>query len=137
MSTVTPRYTLNATTTLPFDDALVATREALAEENFGVLTEIDVAATLAEKLGVEREPYVILGACNPPFADQVLDADPRLGTLVPCNVCVAVLDGLTTIIAIDPERLLSLAGNDDLEPIAHEVHRRLQRVVDSVAAGHA
>ena len=134
MSTVASRYTLNATTTLSFEDALAATRIALADQNFGVLTEIDVAATLAEKLGVERDPYVILGACNPPFADQALDTDPHLGALVPCNVCVAVLDGLTTIIAVDPERLLSLAGNGDLQPIAHELHRRLQRVVDTVAA---
>jgi uncharacterized protein (DUF302 family) len=134
MSTVASHFTLNATTPLAFDDAVAAAREALAEENFGVLTEIDVAATLAEKLGIEREPYVILGACNPPFAHQALETDPHLGALVPCNVCVAVLDGLTTIIAVDPERLLSLAENDDLEPIAHEVHRRLQRVVDTVAA---
>lgn len=134
MSTVAPHYTLAATTPLSFDDAVAATRTALADENFGVLTEIDVAETLHEKLGVERDPYVILGACNPPFAHQALEADPHLGALVPCNVCVAVLDGLTTIIAVDPERLLSLAGNGELAPIAHEVHRRLQRVVDTVAA---
>ena len=128
-------YTLNATTPLSFEEALQRTREALAAENFGVLCEIDVAATLAEKLGVEVPPYTILGACNPPYAHQALSADVHLGALLPCNVVVAVVDGLTTVMAIDPERLLALADDRALEPVAHEVRRRLQRVVDVVAAG--
>jgi uncharacterized protein (DUF302 family) len=127
-------YTLNATTTLSFDDAVAKAREALAEENFGVITEIDVAATLKAKLAIDREPYLILGACNPAYAHQSLTTDVHLGALLPCNVVVAVVDGLTTIMAVDPQRMLSLAEDDDLEPVAREVHRRLQRVVDVVAA---
>ena len=127
-------YTLNATTTLSFEEAVARTREALAEENFGVLCEIDVAATLKEKLDVDMPPYLILGACNPPYAHQALSADVHLGALLPCNVVVAVIDDLTTVMAIDPERMLSLADDEALQPVAHEVHRRLQRVVDVVAA---
>ena len=127
-------YTLNATTSLPFDEALVKTREALADENFGVVSEIDVQATLKAKLGVDREPYTILGACNPAYADQSLATDIHLGALLPCNVVVAVVDGLTTVMAADPERMLALAEDETLDPVAHEVHRRLQRVVDVVAA---
>jgi len=134
MSSVASPYTVSATTTLSFDDALEATRAALSEENFGVLTEIDVQAVMKEKLDADYDPYVIIGACNPAFAHQVLDEDPHLGALVPCNVVVAVLDGLTTVFAVDPERLLELAHRSDLAPIAHEVRRRLQRVVDTVAA---
>ncbi|MGZ4290786.1 MAG: DUF302 domain-containing protein [Gaiellaceae bacterium] len=127
-------YTLNATTTLPFDEALAKTRDALADENFGVLSEIDVQATLKAKLDLDREPYTILGACNPAYASQSLDTDVHLGALLPCNVVVAVIDGLTTVMAVDPERVLSLAEDETLDPVAHEVHRRLQRVVDVVAA---
>jgi uncharacterized protein (DUF302 family) len=136
MSTVThPHpYALTATTPLSFDDAVAAAKQALAEENFGVLCEIDVQATLKAKLDEDIDPYLILGACNPPYAHQAIGTEFELGALLPCNVVVAVKDGLTTIFAVDPERMLAIAENPDLEPIAHEVHRRLQRVVDTVAA---
>ena len=134
VSSLVHPFTLSATTTLSFDEAVAATRAALAEENFGVLCEIDVKAVLEEKLGIERDPYLILGACNPAFASQVLATDPDFGALLPCNVVVAVVDGLTTVFAVDPDRLLRLGGDPALEPVAHEVARRLQRVVDVVGA---
>ncbi len=129
MST-TSSYTLTSTTTLPFAEAVERVRTELQGEGFGVLCEIDVQATLREKLGVEGEPYLILGACNPPLAHQALAVDPELGTLLPCNVVVFAHEGETHISAIDPERMLTIAGNDDLEPIAAEVRDRLVRVVE-------
>jgi uncharacterized protein (DUF302 family) len=126
-------YTLNETTTLPFDDALQRTREELKSDGFGILCEIDVQATLKEKLGVEGEPYTILGACNPPLAHQALEAEPELGALLPCNVIVYERDGDTHIAAIDAERMLSIVGNEQLAPIAADVKRRLGDVVARVA----
>lgn len=123
-------YTLTHTTTLPFAAAVERVRAALQTEGFGVLTEIDVQATLKEKLDVDREPYVILGACNPPLAYQALSADPELGTLLPCNVVVSQRQGTTHVSAIDPERMLSIVGNHDLAQVADEVRDRLIRVVE-------
>jgi uncharacterized protein (DUF302 family) len=134
MRTILHPYTLVATTPRSYDDAVARAREALAEEGFGVLCEIDVRETLKNRLGVEREPYLILGACNPPLAHEALELEPDLGTLLPCNVVVYVDDGLTHISAVDPERLLAVADRAELTPIATEIHRRLQRVVDRVAA---
>jgi len=124
------RYTLTATTSAPFADAVEVVRAALAEEGFGVLCEIDVQATLREKLGVEQEPYTILGACNPPLAHQALSAEPELGTLLPCNVVVYERDGETHISAIDAERMLSIVGNDALAPVAVQVREKLTAVVE-------
>ena len=128
MST-TAGYTLTATTEAPFAAAVERVRAELAEEGFGVLCEIDVQATLREKLGVEQEPYVILGACNPPLAHQALSAEPELGTLLPCNVVVYERDGTTHISAIDAERMLSIVGNDVLAPVAAQVREKLAAVV--------
>lgn len=125
----TTSYTLSATTDLPFADAVERVRQELAADGFGVLCEIDVQATLREKLGVEEEPYVILGACNPPLAHQALTAEPDLGTLLPCNVVVYRRDGVTHVSAIDAERMLSIVGNDALAPIATQVRDRLAGVV--------
>jgi len=105
-------------------------REELAAEGFGVLCEIDVQATLEAKLGVEREPYLILGACNPPLAHAALETEPELGVLLPCNVVVYQEDGQTQISAVDAERMLSIVGNDQLADTAGEVRRRLSAVVD-------
>ncbi len=101
-------YTLSATTTFPFADAVERVQAELKTEGFGVLCAIDVQATMREKLGVEGEPYLILGACNPPLAHQALQAEPDLGVLLPCNVVVYQRDGQTHIAAIDPERMLSI-----------------------------
>ena len=104
----------------------------LKAEGFGVLCEIDVQQTLREKLGVEREPYLILGACNPPLAHGALEAEPELGVLLPCNVVVYTQDDQTCIAAVDPERMLSIVANDELAPTAAEVRRRLKKVVTRV-----
>jgi uncharacterized protein (DUF302 family) len=122
-------YTLSEPTSLPFERALECVREELKAEGFGVLCEIDVQATLKEKLGIEGERYVILGACNPPLAHQALGAEPELGVLLPCNVVVYERDGHTRISAVDAERMLSIVENDELAPIAADVRRRLGEVV--------
>jgi uncharacterized protein (DUF302 family) len=105
----------------------------LKSEGFGVLCEIDVQATLKEKLGVDGDRYTILGACNPPLAHQALEAEPELGALLPCNVIVYQREGDTHISAIDAERMLSIVGNERLAPIAADVKRRLGDVVARVA----
>ncbi len=123
-------YTLTSTTPLPFAEAVERVRSELKHEGFGVLCEIDVQATLKQKLGVAGEPYLILGACNPPLAHQALEADPDLGVLLPCNVVVYQHDGDTRISAVDAERMLSIVANDELAPIAADVKRRLAAVVE-------
>jgi uncharacterized protein (DUF302 family) len=127
-------YTLSATTTLPFDEAVERVRTELKAQGFGVPAEINVQALLREKIGAEREPYLILGACIPQFAHQALAAEPDLGTLLPCNVAIYQVDGQTHISAIDPERMLSIVGNDELSPVAAQVRERLITVVNRVTA---
>ena len=126
-------YTLSATTELGFTETAERVRDELKAEGFGILCEIDVQATLKEKLGVDGEPYLILGACNPPLAHQALEAEPDLGTLLPCNVVVYRRDGETHISAIDAERMLSIVGNEALTPVAAEVRNRLAAVVERAA----
>lgn len=126
-------YTLSTTTDHGFADAVDRVREELKTEGFGILCEIDVRATLQEKLGVEREPYLILGACNPPLAHRALSAEPELGTLLPCNVVVYESDSAMHISAIDAERMLSLVENEELAPIAAEVRAKLAAVVERAA----
>ena len=128
------RYTLSTTSELDQVDAIEHLREELKAEGFGVLCEIDVQATLKDKLGIDGDPYVILGACNPALAHQALDTEPELGTLLPCNVVVYQRDDTTHIAAIDAERMLSIVGNDQLAPIAAEVRDKLARVVDRAAS---
>jgi len=136
MTTRTTPYGFGVTVPLPYEAAVQRTREALAAEGFGVLTEIDVAATLKKKLGVDRPPYVILGACNPPLAHQALELETDIGLLLPCNFVVyeAGAPGTSTVAALDPEAMLRLTGRAEIEPLAAEVKRRVQRVVDAVAA---
>ena len=128
-------YTLTATSNSSFVDAVERVRAELKGEGFGVLCEIDVQATLREKLGVEQDHYSILGACNPPLAHQALAAEPELGTLLPCNVVVYRRDGTTHIAAIDAQRMLSLVDNDALAPIATQVRDKLVRVIERAARG--
>jgi len=127
-------YTLSTTTPRGFADAVDRVRSELATKGFGVLCEIDVQATMREKVGVEGEPYLILGACNPPLAHRALQAEPELGVLLPCNVVVYEHAGETHISAIDPERMLSIVGNDELASVAADVKERLAAVVAHAAA---
>ena len=128
----TTTYTLSGTTSLPFADAVARVRETLKEEGFGVLTEIDVQATLREKLGEETEPYLILGACNPPYAHQALSLEPELGSLLPCNVVVYERGGATHVSAVDPAAMLGIVGNPALDPIAAEIRAKVERAVTKV-----
>jgi uncharacterized protein (DUF302 family) len=130
---LTTSYTLSATTPLAFADAVGRVRAELQAEGFGVLCEIDVQATLRQKLGVEGDPYLILGACNPPLAQQALQAEADLGVLLPCNVVVYRRGGETRISAVDPERMLSIVDNPELAPIAAEVKEHLRAVVERAA----
>lgn len=132
----TSRYGIGTTAALPFDRAVERTREELAKEGFGVLTEIDVAATLKKKLDVDFRPYVILGACNPPLAHQALQAERDIGLLLPCNVIVYAADeeGTSIVAVMDPVEALALTGNDAVRPLA-EVRERLQRVLAAMERG--
>ncbi|MFI7094340.1 DUF302 domain-containing protein [Streptomyces lydicus] len=108
-----------------FAGTVTAVRDALAEQGFGVLTEIDVTATLKAKLGQEMEDYVILGVCNPPLAQQALEADRTVGLLLPCNVVVRTEGAVTVVQALDPATMVTLTGLPALEPVADEARRRL------------
>ena len=134
---LTAGYTLSETTHASFPDAVERVRSELAAEGFGVLCEIDVQATLAAKLGVEIERYLILGACNPSLAYQALGAEAELGVLLPCNVVVYEREGLTHVAAVDPERMLSIVENEQLVPIAALVRARLATVVARATADHS
>jgi uncharacterized protein (DUF302 family) len=126
-------YTFGKSVQLSPADALVRTSQALAREGFGVLTEIDVAATLKSKLGREMPPYRILGTCNPQLAYQALQAEPQIGALLPCNVVIRVDDaGRTVVEVMDPAAVLGLVGQADVEPIAAEVRQRLERVLAAI-----
>ncbi len=128
-------YALSTTVAKPFDVTLAATREALAGQGFGVLTEIDMAATLKKKLDVDIKPQVILGACNPPSAYQALQAEESIGLLLPCNVVVRAVDEGTTIVeAIDPATMHQLTGNEAMKPVAVRIGGMLQAALDSLTA---
>jgi uncharacterized protein (DUF302 family) len=112
------------------EEAKAAITSALAAEGFGILTEIDVSATLKKKLGLDVPPYVILGACNPQFASQALAVEPQIGALLPCNVVVRNDDaGRTYVEAMDPDAVLGLVGRPEIAPIAKEVRSRLERAL--------
>ena len=131
----TTRYGISVTVPLAWERAVERTRAALAAEGFGILAEMDIAATLEKKLGVDFRPYVILGACNPPLAHQALTAEPDIGLLLPCNVIVRADDapGRSVVAAMDPVEALALTGNDGIRPIADDVKARLRRVLEAVA----
>jgi len=119
---------------LSYAQAVERTKDELKKEGFGVLTEIDVTATLKKKLDVDYENYVILGACNPPFAYQALQAERDIGLLLPCNVIVYEDDGATWVSAIVPTVAMSMVENEELGSIAVEVEQKLEKVVDAIAA---
>lgn len=118
---------------LSFEEALPKVREAFKEQGFGTLTEIDVRATLKEKIGREIEPYTILGTCNPELASRALDAEREIGLLLPCNVVVTERDGKTLVQALDPQVMVSVPGNDELKPIAEEAAKGIDAALASLA----
>lgn len=133
MSEKTASYALARTVRLSFEEADARVREALQEEGFGVLSEIDVSATLKKKLDVDFPKYEILGACNPPLAHQALQAEADIGLLLPCNVVVRAVDEERTVVeALDPVKQLSVADNPDLPRLAEDVRDRMERVIASL-----
>jgi uncharacterized protein (DUF302 family) len=126
-------FGIQKTLDLGFDEALAKVPEALKAEGFGVLTEIDVQATLKKKLDVDFRRYRILGACNPPFAHRALQHSLDVGMLMPCNVIVYETDaGKTVVSAVDPMQTMAAQGDPALRPLADEVRQRLQRVIDAL-----
>ncbi len=126
-------YALTTTVRRPFADTLAATRAALTDQGFGILTEIDMQATLKAKLDVDVPAQVILGACRPPLAHAALKVEPSVGLLLPCNVVIRALDDDTTVVeALDPSVIVSLTKNDALTFVADEVGQRLTAVLDTV-----
>jgi uncharacterized protein (DUF302 family) len=130
---MTVKYAFGKTTSLSHDEAIARVTQELAKEGFGVLTEIDVAATMKKKLGLDMPPYRILGACNPQFAHRALEAEPQIGALLPCNVVVRTdSTGATVVEVMDPGAVLGLVGRPEITPIAAEVRSRLERVLHGV-----
>ena len=126
-------YYFSKTVDQSFNDAIIRVTEELKKEGFGVLTEIDVKATLKKKLDVDFRNYRILGACNPPFAYQALQAEPHIGLMLPCNVVVQETDnGKTLVSAIDPVASMQAVENDSLGEIAGQVKAKLQKVIENV-----
>ena len=133
-SMTTGRYGFEVAVAGRFDDIVQRTTEALKTEGFGVLTDIDVKATLKAKLGIDRRPYRILGACNPPLANQAIEADPEIGLLLPCNVLVREeADGNIKVSFMDPVAVLTLVNKPEVTKIALDVRARLERVSRQLA----
>jgi uncharacterized protein (DUF302 family) len=133
MSAVTgAKYVFGKTVGLGFDEAIKRVTEELAKEGFGVLTEIDVKATLKKKLDIDVAPYRILGACNPQFAHKAMQLEPQIGALLPCNVVVREEGGKTRVEIMDPQAVLQLVERPEIEGIAIEVRQRLERVLASL-----
>ena len=127
------KYYIEKTTEYGFDEAIEKVTEELKKEGFGVLTEIDVQATLKKKLDVDFKKYQILGACNPPFAHKALQAENKIGAMLPCNVIVQELDnGKTEVAAVDPVASMQAVENDKLGEIAIEIRSKLQTVIENL-----
>jgi len=127
-------YGITVRTALPFAEAATRVREALKEQGFGVLTEIDIQATLRAKLGQEMDEYVILGACNPPLAHRALSADISIGLLLPCNVVIRAEAGQTVVEALDPHTMMTVTGEPSIKPIADEAASRLRAALAALPA---
>ncbi len=128
-------YAKTITVDLPYDEAVPRVKEAFKAQGFGTLTEIDVQATLKDKLDVDIEPYVILGACNPQLAHQALEVTRDIGLLLPCNVVVREHAGRVVVQALDAGVIAAVPDLPELEPIAAEAGRRIQAALDDLAAG--
>jgi len=128
------RYGFGIDLDRPFEEVLTAVQNALKEQGFGVLTTIDVKATLKEKLGLDMERYVILGACNPPLAHRALETEREVGLLLPCNVVVREVDGKTRVEIADPKAMLGIVGNPALDELANEARSRLERALQTLAS---
>ena len=126
----TRRINLDAT----YDDAIGRVKDALKDQGFGVLTEIDVRQTLKDKLDIDVDPQIILGACNPQLAHRALEIDPRIAALLPCNVVVRTDNGRTIVEALDPKLIADVPGNPALAPIAEEAVQRIQAALDALRA---
>jgi uncharacterized protein (DUF302 family) len=135
MSLTQTKYGLRREVALPYPQAVERVRVELGTEGFGVLTEIDVKATLKQKIDVDFRPYVILGACNPTLAHQALSEEADIGLLLPCNVIVyqAYNPAHSVVAAIDPVTQLSITGNEELTPVSQDVQARLTRVLERIA----
>jgi uncharacterized protein (DUF302 family) len=127
-------YGKTVTVETPFAETVTRVRDALAEQGFGVLTEIDMTEAMRTKLGKEIEDYVILGACNPPLAHSALCVDRSIGLLLPCNVVVRATDGRTVVEALDPQIMVTVTGDSELKPIADEASRRLDKALASLTS---
>ena len=127
------QYYINKIVDLSFENTILRLTEELKKEGFGILTEIDMQATLKKKLNVDLRPYTILGACNPPFAYKAIQTESHIGLLLPCNIVVQDTgDGRMEVAAIDPVVSMSRVDNPVLEPVAQEVRAKLQRVIESL-----
>lgn len=130
-------YALSKTVDLTYDEAVTATKAALADQGFGVLTEIDLKATLKAKIDADIPPQVILGACRPPLANRALEIDPSIGTLLPCNVVIREDgSGNTLVEALDPATMVELTGNQGLQEVASDARARLVNALDALPAGN-
>jgi uncharacterized protein (DUF302 family) len=128
---------MTTTVRAPYDRTVTATREALAQQGFGVLTEIDIRAVMRAKLAVDVEPQIILGACRPPLAYAALQAEPGIGLLLPCNVVVrSIGDDVTLVEAMDPAIMVTMTGNPQLSAVAAEARTRLKAALESLSPPH-
>ncbi len=125
-------YAKTITLDIPYDEAVPLVKDAFKAQGFGTLTEIDVRTTLAEKLGAEIEPYVILGACNPELAHRALELEREIGLLLPCNVVVRAGQDCTVVQALDPKVIVEVPARNELAPIAEEAGRRIRAALDSL-----
>jgi uncharacterized protein (DUF302 family) len=126
------KYGISKKVNLKFDEAVGKVTDELKKEGFGVLTTIDVQETLKKKLDVDFKKYIILGACNPPFAYKSLQSEEEIGLLLPCNVIVYEKEGATIVSAFDPMMMMALIDNNDMKPIAEEIKTKLERVIKAV-----